>query len=43
MKIATLPGKGEYIGPISYFIYDEVETKILVKELFGNFFIRRLV
>lgn len=37
MKIATLPGKGEYIGPISYFIYDEVETKILVKELFGNF------
>lgn len=37
MKVATLPGEGEYIGPTSYFIYDEAEMNILVKELFGDF------
>ena len=37
MKTATLPGEGEYIGHISYFIYDEEETKQLVQEMFGDF------
>lgn len=37
MKIATLPGEGEYIGPTSYFLYDEVEMRTLVKEMFGDF------
>ncbi|MCF6460247.1 LCP family protein [Clostridium sp. Cult3] len=37
MKVATLPGEGEYIGPTSYFLYDEAEMRILVKELFGEY------
>lgn len=37
MKVATLPGDGKYIGNTSYFIYDEVEMNILVKELFEDF------
>lgn len=37
MKIATLPGDGEYIGKTSYFIYDEIEMNNLVKELFPEF------
>ena len=37
MKVATLPGDGEYIGKVSYYIYDEFEMNKLVRELFGEF------
>ncbi|NMA87124.1 MAG: LCP family protein, partial [Tissierellia bacterium] len=37
MKVGTLPGEPEYIGPISYFLYDEMETQNVVKELFPEF------
>lgn len=37
MKTATVPGEGEYIGGVSYFIYDEEGTKQLVQEMFGDF------
>ncbi|QQY79586.1 LytR family transcriptional attenuator [Keratinibaculum paraultunense] len=37
IKLTTLPGKPEYIGTTSYFIYDEVETKILIEEMFGDY------
>lgn len=36
MKMATLPGKPAYINGISYFICDEEEAEILVKELFKD-------
>jgi LCP family protein required for cell wall assembly len=36
MKMATLPGKPAYINGISYFICDEEEAEILVKELFED-------
>lgn len=34
MKMETLPGVGGYIGKVSYFLSDEVETKAAVKRLF---------
>ncbi|NMB07970.1 MAG: LCP family protein [Tissierellia bacterium] len=37
MKVATLPGDGEYIGATSYFIYDEFEMNKLTRELFEEF------
>lgn len=36
MQMATLPGEPQYINGISYFIYDEEEAEILVKELFED-------
>lgn len=36
MKMATLPGKPAYINGISYFICDEEQAEILVKELFED-------
>ncbi|SHD78291.1 putative Transcriptional regulator [[Clostridium] ultunense Esp] len=37
MKTAIIPGVGEYIGGISYFIYDEEGTKQIIEEMFENF------
>jgi LCP family protein required for cell wall assembly len=36
MKMATLPGKPAHINGISYFICDEEQAEILVKELFED-------
>lgn len=33
----TLPGEGEYIGNVSYFLYDEDGTRNLVNQLFGRY------
>lgn len=33
----TIPGGGRYINDISYYIYDQEETKELVEELFGDY------
>ena len=41
MNTATVPGEGEYIGGISYFIYYENETKALVQEMFGDFLLNK--
>lgn len=37
MKLTTLPGEPKYIGEISYFICDEVETRVLIEEMFGDY------
>lgn len=37
MKTATVPGVGEYIGQISYYIYDREATNLLVEEMFSNY------
>lgn len=37
LNIKTIPGQGKYIGNISYFLYNENETKALVHEMFGEF------
>jgi LCP family protein required for cell wall assembly len=37
MTTATVPGVGEYIGNISYYIYDREETNLLVQEMFGDY------
>lgn len=34
LKTETLPGSGQYVGKVSYFLYDELETKAAVKRLF---------
>lgn len=39
LNIETLPGDGEYIGKVSYFLYDEIELEALVREMFGDFLI----
>lgn len=36
INATTLPGEGKYIGGVSYFIYYEGETDILVEEMFGK-------
>lgn len=36
LRLETLPGEGEYIGPTSYFIANIKETKHLVEEMFFN-------
>lgn len=41
MNTAIVPGEGEYIGGISYFIYYENETKALVQEMFGDFLLNK--
>lgn len=33
----TVPGAGQYIGSISYYIYDREATNALVDEMFGDF------
>lgn len=37
MTTATLPGEGQYIGRISYYIYYENQTRELINDMFGNF------
>ncbi|MPM92825.1 hypothetical protein SDC9_139961 [bioreactor metagenome] len=34
LKMETLPGAGQYVGNVSYFLYNEIETKAAVKRLF---------
>lgn len=36
LRMETLPGEGEYIGIVSYFIHDSGKTKKLVDEMFIN-------
>ncbi|WP_051569155.1 LCP family protein [Alkaliphilus transvaalensis] len=36
LETYTLPGKGEYIGPTSYYILDEQKTKELIREIYEN-------
>ncbi|MBQ2696152.1 MAG: LCP family protein [Clostridia bacterium] len=35
LKTHTLPGEGQYIGNVSYFVYDKEATKKLISEEFG--------
>lgn len=37
MTTATLPGDGQYVGDVSYFIYDKEAAESVVKEMFGNY------
>jgi LCP family protein required for cell wall assembly len=37
MKTATVPGSGQYIGNISYYIYDREQTNTIVEEMFGDY------
>ncbi|WFA08117.1 LCP family protein [Tissierella sp. Yu-01] len=37
METATIPGAGEYIKGISYYIYNREETNTLVNEMFGEY------
>lgn len=37
METQRIPGEGEYIGPISYFIHDENGTQELIREMFGDY------
>ena len=32
----TIPGEGEYIGKVSYYLYDEEATRSLINQIFGN-------
>lgn len=36
----TIPGVGEYIGDVSYFLVDAEKTEALVRELFPNYLLR---
>lgn len=35
----TVPGAGQYIGPVSYYIYERQATNTVVEEMFGDFLI----
>lgn len=37
IETATVPGKGEYIGGISYWLHDEEETQLIVEDFFGDY------
>lgn len=37
METATVPGVGQYIGGVSYWIYNEQETEDLVEEMFPDY------
>lgn len=37
MVTATIPGEGEYINKISYYIYDQNEMNDVVMDMFGDF------
>ena len=37
METATIPGEGQTIGGVSYFIYDGAEMDKLTKELFPDY------
>jgi len=34
LRLETLPGEGQYIGPTSYFVHNSAETKNLIDEMF---------
>lgn len=37
MQTATVPGLGQYVGAVSYYIYDREATNLLVEEMFGDY------
>ncbi len=37
MNTQTIPGEGEYIGNISYFLYNEEQTRELINSIFGRY------
>ncbi|TJX15365.1 LytR family transcriptional regulator [Tissierella creatinini] len=37
INTATVPGVGEYIGPVSYYIYDRDALNPIVSEMFGDY------
>lgn len=37
METETIPGEGQYIGGVSYFIHNSTETDMLVKEMFPDY------
>ncbi len=37
MTTATVPGAGEYVGAISYFLYDRAALDTVVEEMFGKY------
>lgn len=39
METATVPGDGEYIGLISYFIHNQEETDTLMEKMFGDYLV----
>ena len=43
METATIPGEGEYIGDISYFIYDGEQMQELVNSMFGDYIVEQMV
>ena len=34
MQTATIPGAGQYVDGVSYYLHDEAETRVLVREFF---------
>jgi len=34
LRLETLPGEGQYIGPTSYYVHDSAKTKELIEEMF---------
>ncbi len=40
MITETIPGEGEYINGISYYIYDESEVNDVVMDMFGDFMLK---
>lgn len=43
METVTIPGEGEYIGDISYFIYDGEQMQELVNSMFGDYIVEPMV
>jgi len=39
METATLPGKGEYVGAVSFFLHNADETITLMEEMFGDYLV----
>lgn len=37
MTTATVPGAGEYVGAISYYLYDRDALNVVVSEMFGDY------
>ena len=37
VNMQTLPGDGQYIGDVSYFVYDEIEAEKVISEMFGDY------
>lgn len=41
METATIPGEGQYVGGVSYFIHNEEETDTLIEEMFGDYLLNQ--